>query len=58
MAYCTAIHVMFTPRPDPGPLDCKSVTIPSELCGPLNIPAVKYVHKLDYVSNCVVLIIV
>ena len=50
MAYCTAIRVMFTPCPNPGenpgPLDCKSVTVPSELRWPLNVPAVKDVHNL------------
>ena len=47
LAYCTDIRVisLFTPCPDggsnPGPLDCKSEALPTELCGPLSISCLK-----------------
>ena len=53
---------MFTPCPDagsnPGPLDCKSDTLPTELCGPLSINLFKDVYKLNDVSNDVILMII
>ena len=52
---------MFTPCPDggsnPGPLDCKSVALPTDLCGPLSMTLFKDVYELNDVSNDVILII-
>ena len=49
---------MFTPYPDPGlnpgPLDCKSDTLPTWLCWPLDINLFKDIYKLD-VSNYIIL---
>ena len=46
---------MITPCPDvgsnPGPLDCKSYMLPTELCGPLSNTLFKDVYNLNDVSN-------
>ena len=55
---------MLTPRPDegfnPGPLNCNSEALPTELCGPLSIILFKDVYnlKLNDVSNGVILMII
>ena len=49
---------MFTTCPDgglnPGPLDCKSEALPTELCGPLSIDMLKDVYELNNVSNDII----
>ena len=60
MAYCTDIcvislfHIYTMPRPvsNPGALECKSETLPSELCG--SITLFKDVNKIIDVSNNVI----
>ena len=46
---------MIAPCPDPGsnpgPLDCKSEVLPSELCGPMSVTLFKDVYKLNDVSK-------
>ena len=53
---------MFTPCPDgglnPGPLDCKSEALPTELCGPSSNNLFKDEYKLNDVSNDVILMII
>ena len=54
---------MFTPWPDAvwsqEPFDCKSDTLPTELCGPLSIILIMRtnVYKLNDVSNNVIQVI-
>ena len=66
LAYCTDIrvislfHVYTVPRRriEPGPLDCKSEALPTELCGLMSINLFKDVYKFNDVSNAVILMII
>ena len=53
---------MYTPCPDegsnPGPLDCKSEALPTELCGPLDRTTFNDVYKHNDVSNDIILMII
>ena len=46
------------PGSNPGPLDCKSEALPTELCGPLSIFLFKDVYEPNDVSNDVILMII
>ena len=39
---------------NPGPLDCTSDRLPTELCGPLGITLIKNIYKPNDVSNDVI----
>ena len=66
LAYCTdirvisLIHVYAVPRrgSNPGPLDCKSEALPTELCGPLSIIMFKNIYELNNVFNDIILMII
>ena len=45
------------PGSNPGPLDCKSEELPTELRGSIGIIQVKDVYKIYHVSNCVIMMI-
>ena len=55
------VYIMQYVCPDlgsnPGPLDCKSEALPTELRGPLGIIQLKNVYKIYHVSNCVIMMI-
>ena len=43
------------PGSNPGPLDCRSEALPTELRGPLGIIQFKDIYKIYHVSHCVIM---